>query len=237
MQEGEGAPGDRPPRGGVGGPRPAPLRIPFRRRARVVAWAKVALPLVALGLLSTVFLLARGPREGAIPFGRIEEIAREQRIEAPRLAGLAPDGTAVELSARRLSPVPGRRDVFVLEAPVLVAEGADGSRARVAAARGEADGTTGRLRLTNGVRATARGAEGAWSLSAPSAEASLETGELRLSGPVRAEAPWGRIEAGALEVVRAPGRLLFTDGVRLLYVPRSRPPPGEAPDPSRPSAP
>src|SRR5687768_1056659 len=74
-------------------------RVPFRRRSRVVAWAKVLLPLGALGLLSTVFLLAREPLGVIdIPYAELEEIAREPRIDRPRLAGVAPDGTTVTLS-------------------------------------------------------------------------------------------------------------------------------------------
>ena len=47
----------------------------------VVSWAKIILPLVALGLLSTLFLFSRTPDPNrAIPFAAVdvEELAREQ---------------------------------------------------------------------------------------------------------------------------------------------------------------
>ncbi|KKK72711.1 hypothetical protein LCGC14_2901140, partial [marine sediment metagenome] len=75
--------------------------------SRLVAWLKVALPLLALAILSTVFLVAerRGTRN-EIPYsrGEIDEILREQRIRNPNYAGVTKDGSAVAFSADSARP-------------------------------------------------------------------------------------------------------------------------------------
>jgi len=206
----------------------APPRIPFRRRSRVVAWAKVLLPLAALALLSTLFLLARAPGGPAeIPFARIEEIAREPRMDRPRLAGVAEDGTTLALTADRVTPVAGRADAFALAAPRLETRSPEGGAARLAAGSGEVDGPSRSLHLTGGVRIEA---ERGIVVEAPELTADLDSGTLSAE-TVTAETPWGSIEAGALTLAQGEGkgaRLVFNRGVRLLYLPE-RPSPAEAP--------
>jgi len=192
--------------------------VPFRRRSRLIAGAKVLLPLAALGLLSTVFLLAREPGGPVdIPYARLEEIARDPRVDGPRLAGVAPDGTAVALSAERVSPLAGRLDAFTLEAPRLETSGTDGT-AILRAAAGEVDAAERTLRLTGGVQLeSSAGIE----VDTPEATADLATGTL-VAGSVIATAPLGRIEAGGLTLHQGEGegaRLVFNRGVRVLYHP------------------
>ena len=211
-------------------PRPpeAPPRIPFRRRSRVVAWAKVLLPLAALALLSTVFLVARGPgAEVEIPFARIEEIALEPRMDKPRLAGVAEDGTTVALTANRITPLAGRSDAFTLTAPRLETRSPEGGAARLSAGAGEVDGPSRSLHLSGGVRIEA---ERGIVAETPDLRADLATGTL-VAGAVTAEAPFGSIVAGALTLEQGEGngaRLVFNRGVRLLYQPE-RPNGPEAP--------
>jgi len=78
------------------------VRLDDNTYSRVVAWAKVLLPLLALALLSTLFLVARtvDPAQ-KLPFADIDvdAIAREQRIGAPKFNGVTKEGTAISLSA------------------------------------------------------------------------------------------------------------------------------------------
>ena len=56
------------------------------RRTRIVRWLRVILPLVALAILSVLFLLGRSPDpEARIPYaeGRIADLARSRGITAP----------------------------------------------------------------------------------------------------------------------------------------------------------
>ncbi|TNC46433.1 hypothetical protein FHG66_19035 [Rubellimicrobium rubrum] len=204
-------------------PGPAP-RIPFRRRTRAIAWAKILLPLAALVLLSTVFLLARAPGgQSEIPYARLEEIARDPRIDRPRLAGVAPDGTTVVLSADRLMPVRGRTDLFALDAPILETESPDGGTAHLTAGTGEVDGASRRLRLTGGVRIEASPGT---TVDTPELTADLQTGTAT-AGAVQAETPFGTVDAGGLLLTQGEGkgsRLVFNGGVRLLYEPQTHRP-------------
>ena len=211
---------DRPrvPSSPVPGSSVAPPRAPFRRRSRVVAWAKVLLPLAALALLSTVFLLARepgGPMD--IPYARLEEIARDPRMDRARLAGVAPDGTSVALSAERVTAMAHRPEAFALESPRLETSG-EGSDASVAAAAGEVDVSQRTLRLTGGVLIES---SAGLIVRTPRLSADLATGTLT-AGAVTATAPLGEIEAGGLTLVQGEGdaaRLVFNRGVRVLYHP------------------
>lgn len=213
-------------------PPPSPIASPplpraLRTRSRLVAWAKILLPLGALALMSTVFLIAREPGgEPAIPFARLEEIAREPRMDRPRLAGVTPDGTTLALSAERLVPLAGAPDRFTLVAPRLDTDAPKGGTLRLTATTGEVDGSTRRLTLSGGVRITA---SAGYSVETPDLSADLRSGALA-TGPVTAEAPLGRIEAGALTVTQGDedAQLVFNRGVRVLYHPQ---------DPSNPEAP
>lgn len=81
--------------------------------SRFVAWVKVILPLLALALLSTLFLFSRTPDPNrAIPFANVdvEELAREQSLGQPRFAGTLTDGREVIFTAERATPVADRPD-------------------------------------------------------------------------------------------------------------------------------
>jgi lipopolysaccharide export system protein LptC len=189
---------------------PAVGPSPFLCRARLVTWAKVLLPLAALLLLSTLFLVARAPEGASAPLPLIDAIAREPRVDRPRLAGVAADGTDLVLSADRLRPLAG--GAVALDAPRLEAVGADGRRARLAAATGESRGPT--LALGGGVRLEAEGVVA----TAPAVRADLWAGTAESAGPVLAAAPFGSLEAGTMSLDR--DRVAFGGGVRLVHLPR-----------------
>lgn len=216
--------------------RPGTLPVPFRGRTRLVAWAKVLLPLGALGLLSTLFLLARapdGPRavSDEIPFARIEEIAREARIDQPRLAGLTADGTAVVLEAHRLLPLPGQPDGFSAAVPRLEIRSPEdvrgGLEATLEADTGEVLGPTRTLRLLGGVTLEgASPAAGPFSARLGDVTADLRNGTFAGLGGVEAETRLGSLHADAMRVEqgRAEGagagvRMVFNGAVRLVYLP------------------
>ena len=65
---------------------------------RVVTWLKIALPLAALAILSTLFLLAdKIDPEDALPYAEVdvEDLAREPRMTLPSNAGTTSDGAAL----------------------------------------------------------------------------------------------------------------------------------------------
>jgi len=217
--------------------------VPFRGRTRLVAWAKVLLPLAALALLSTLFLLAREPETpplpGDLPFSRIEEIAGDPRIDAPRLAGVAPDGTAVALRADRILPLPGQPDGFSALAPRLETRSPPGLggvmtaslTARLEAPRGEVSGPERTLRLMGGVTLEASSpAAGPLSARMGAVAADLATGTLTASGGVEAEGRLGSIRADSMRLVQGGtegsaggARVVFNGAVRLVYRPPALP--------------
>ena len=70
--------------------------------SRVVAWLKIALPLAALAVLATLFLLAdRIDPDDALPYAEVdvEDRARTPRMTAPTYAGVTSDGARTELTA------------------------------------------------------------------------------------------------------------------------------------------
>lgn len=75
--------------------------------SRVVGWLKVLLPLSALALLSTVFLVAHKPDHGTgIPFSMrdLKELASEQRLTDPVFSSVTDEGQRVVITADEAVP-------------------------------------------------------------------------------------------------------------------------------------
>ena len=187
------------------------------RHSRLVGWAKVLLPLAALCLLSTMFLLARAPGGTSdIPFAEIEEIAREQRIAAPRFSGVAANGADIEVSARTARP---EGALFTIDAPRARMLLPGGGEVTVTSGSGtiSADGRSARLTGLAHVDSTL-----GYQMETAGMEADLDTGRLSSLGPLEVRAPYGALTAGALtlDASDAGGEsLVFSGGVRLLYRP------------------
>ena len=83
--------------------------------SRVIAWLKILLPLVALGILSILFLVARtiDPAQN-LPFADVDiaEITRDQRVSRPNFSAVTADGAAITLSASTARPVPGSPEII-----------------------------------------------------------------------------------------------------------------------------
>ena len=76
-------------------------------RTRTVRWLRVLLPLLALAMLSTLFLFSRGSDgESQIPYADVdaEAMARDPRLVAPEYAGVTPDGAQLTLRATEAAP-------------------------------------------------------------------------------------------------------------------------------------
>lgn len=76
------------------------------RHSRVVSWLKVLFPLIALALLSTLFLLSRAIEpQAVIPFAdkEVQERLRDQQITGPFYSGTTADGDLISFSAEKLT--------------------------------------------------------------------------------------------------------------------------------------
>lgn len=193
--------------------------------SRRVAFLKVVLPLAALAILSTLFLLSNSTDQNAtIPFSdaEIAERIRDQQITAPRFAGTTTGGDEVFLSATKAVPGnSGRPDIAQdLRGEIRLAGGGTVTFASqrgwinvpddAAFFRGEVTITTdtGYHLVTDRLTTAVRRLE----IIAPSA--------------VSGTGPLGDLQSGAMHI-SAPGtdaseaHLVFTDGVKLLYDPRT----------------
>lgn len=198
------------------------------RRSQIVGWLKLVLPLAAIGLLSTLFLVSdRVDPSRALPFAQIdvEALAREPRIDMPRYAGMTDDGAAVVVIAREVRSDPMAERLLNARDLVATLETPDGATSQVFADIGEIDRTSEELRLTGNVRlATSAGQV----IQSGHMVARLDRTHVQSPGPVTTEVPGGRLDAGAmllsLEHDQFPGEdgayvLVFTAGVRMLYTP------------------
>ena len=191
--------------------------------SQVVGWAKILLPLCAIGLLSTLFLLARSTTEpNEIVLEQVEAIAREQRLSAPEFSGLTDDGAVIVISASTARPDTTRPDTISIDDVRLRMDNADGSNVEVTATMGEIDGRAGIASLLGLARlVTSSGYE----METNGLIAELDTGLVTTDGLLEIHAPFGQLTAGKVTFQMASEgisqEMLFTDGVRLLYTPQT----------------
>jgi lipopolysaccharide export system protein LptC len=189
----------------------------IHRWSRFVTLSKLVLPLAALGLLSTLFLFARGPNAPTeIPYAELEVIAQEQRISAPAFSGLAQDGSVFSVSADTIRPLPGTTNQFGITAFAAALTNPDGLVIDLTAAEGLLDGRAQTVVLEGLARITT---SSGFAMETRGLRADLQAGIIETEGGLEVRAPFGSLTAGALRVEPG-GRMLFSAGVRLLYQPQ-----------------
>ncbi|MFS4581720.1 LPS export ABC transporter periplasmic protein LptC [Phaeobacter sp. C3_T13_0] len=191
--------------------------------SRLVAYLKVLLPLMALALMSTMFLISRGVNTDAvIPFAQqdLEDRTRGQQITAPFFSGTTAQGDEIMVTAAIARPGGSGKPATAvnLEAEIRMI---DGGRIML-------NSETGSLRpdkdmasfrgdveiLTNdGLRITTQ--ELNTTLSAVQADS---------PGPIQAAGAIGDLTAGAMQIDTktegGPVHMVFNNGVKLLYDPQ-----------------
>lgn len=196
--------------------------------SRMVGWLKVALPLAALAILSTLFLLAdRIDPNAAIPYAEVdvEDLARDPRMTAPTYAGTTSDGAGITLSAAEAHPAGGDQNA-VASAVVALLETPDGERIDITATRAEIDAPAKVLHLAEGVRlATADG----YVIETAEMTANLDRTQVESTTPVTITSPLGDLAADSFALTQDqsdPGAylLVFKGGVKLVYQPGGKNP-------------
>ena len=192
--------------------------------SRFVATVKVLLPLAALALLSTMFLLSRKVDPTAsIPLARVdvERMVREQSISAPTYATVSANGTAISITADRVVPEAGGNNQALAEALVARFEYPDGTVTDVRSDGGRMSTTEGWAVLEgNVVLDTSDGMQ----MTTEALKTALNGDWLRSDVAVTVTGPLGRLEAESMEILHSktlPGRYVanFNGGVKLLYTP------------------
>jgi lipopolysaccharide export system protein LptC len=191
------------------------------RYSQFVMAAKIILPLLALGLLSSLFLLSGAPDgEQTIPFSEmeLEEIVEGQRILRPRYQTVLDSGATARFTAESARPDLRNPDRFMASEITGQIVQPDGIQIDFRGAEGVMDNASRTLRIDGGLRLSRTDG---FTLSARGAEVALDgqwaetTSDVIVLGPgltlsagravMRPDA-----DSGAREVV-------FTDGVKLVY--------------------
>ncbi len=193
------------------------------RHTRVVGWLKVILPLTALAILSTLFLVARRiDPEAALPYAEVdvEDLAREPRMTAPTYAGLTSDGAALTLSAEEARPSADGSPAKAVGLRLTLAT-PDGAQTELVAASAAMDEAAREVLLSGGVVFTT---SSGYRMETAEVAAKLDRTGLESRAPVVAAGPPGDIRADRMALSqdnRTPGAyvLVFKGNVRLVYQP------------------
>lgn len=192
--------------------------------SRVVAWLKILLPLLALAILSTLFLVARAidPAQN-IPYADVDinELALEQRIGKPNFSGLTHDGAAVTLSATKALPDPNNRDRVVGNEVAAGIDLPDGTRIDIVANKVGINASAQVVDLTGDVSLTA---SNGYTLVTETLTVSFVETRISARGGVEVLTPLGNLTSGEFLITGNPDTttdyiLVFKDRVRLVYTP------------------
>ncbi len=195
--------------------------------SRVVAWMKILLPLVALGLLSTIFLFSKksDPTEDLPIRTRaiLEEKESEQASNATYSATMD-DGALLTLRAAMTRPDPDAADGLVASDFAAQMDMTDGSRINLSSPDAALDNEASTATLRGGVRIIS---STGYTIETDTLKAATNRIAAESEGPVTATAPEGTLTAGRMvitDLAESGGddvQLLFTDGVKMIYEPQS----------------
>ncbi|TLP65709.1 hypothetical protein FEE96_09405 [Parasedimentitalea maritima] len=193
------------------------------RYSRMVAFLKVLLPLTALVLLSTLFLISRGvDTDATIPFAEheIEERMRGQQVTAPFFSGTTAQGDEITVTASIARPG-GLASPAVATDLQAVIKMADGGRLTLTSNSGEVYLDKDIASFSGDVAITSTsGLE----VTTDLLNATLSGISANSPGPVTATGPIGVLNAGSMQLETktqgGPLQMLFNNGVKLVYDPQ-----------------
>lgn len=195
------------------------------RHTRIVLWLKVALPLLALAILSTLFFVAETlDPEAAIPYAEVDvdRILREQGMTDPTFGGVTSDGVQIALSAASVRPDQSQRDRVIGTALVSEIDFPSRGAITIQSPEGIINSATQEAILQGG--AVLESTNG-YTVSTERIVTSIERTSAETDGSVRATGPAGILTAGRMSLTRQQGEpggylLVFKDGVKLVYEPK-----------------
>lgn len=189
--------------------------------SRVVAVLKIALPLVALAILSSLFLVSRGINpEDAIPYAKVdvEERLREPRLTNAGLSGVTQDGAALTLNMAEARPQTGGGGTATGISGTLATP--DGANTGITASGAVVDPAAKTVELSGGV--TLKSSTG-YTIASPGFGLATDRTWMESRGAVQADGPLGKLTADQMKLDRAAREkgylLVFNGNVRLLYQP------------------
>ncbi len=197
--------------------------------SRLVQILKIALPLAALAILSTLFLLSRQIRIGDLPAGAgfdITILREAQGFGSPSIVGTTPQGDTIRISARRFIPDLSLTGGFRATEIAIVVERSESELIEFSAASGELAGPQQDVVFFGGVVVKMAGGV---EISTDRIEARPDLSQIHAPGAVSGQTPFGDFSAGSMTLSRdrtpdgpAQYSVLFQNGVKLLYFPKEQ---------------
>lgn len=190
--------------------------------SRLVAWMKIILPLVALGLLSTLFLISRGVDLSNYPAVEIdlEQRAQEQGATRPSFAGVTRGGDEITVLAERARPDLSDPKRVIAEDVSAEMRLLRGAIIRVSAR--QADLHQGRFSADLDGNVIIRTSDG-YVIETDRLNTHFDVLHAETPGEIRGLGPPGRITAGKMiltsDAETGDAEILFTEGVKLVYTP------------------
>lgn len=197
--------------------------------SRVVAWLKVTLPLVALAILATLFLLAdRIDPDAALPYAEVDvaDRARAPRMTAPTYAGTTSDGAALTLQAAEARPASAETKALAQDL-LLTLDTPDGGHTNLRAVTAVMNEQSRQIVLAGGVEVTT---STGYVLTTEGMRVNLDRSGLESTAVVKATGPAGEIVADKVTLRQdnqTPDAyvLVFKGAVKLVYQPGGSPAP------------
>lgn len=191
---------------------------------RLIGWLKIVLPLAALAVLSTLFLVARTiDPEDAIPYADVDVSERlaEPRMTDPTYAGVTDDGAALTLTADEARPQGDTPNSNTAKAIVGSLETPDGGRTDLRAATAAIDNPARVVTLAGGVEIQS---SSGWLMQTDALRAKMDLTDIETLAPVTATGPAGTVTADAMRLRQDSQNpdhylLVFNGGVKLIYLP------------------
>ena len=187
-----------------------------------VAWLKTLLPIVALGLLSTIFLFSgKVDVTQSLPYAErnIAEIIREQRITQPYFTGIASNGTEIALSAAYASPQVEKAHILEITDLSVVLRSTSDRMVQVTAGRGALDSARQTAQISTDVHIAAL--PDFW-VTTEALDMNFNQGFISAKGGFQGVTALGAITAGEmhLQMTADDQQIVFLHDVRLVYSPK-----------------
>lgn len=191
--------------------------------SRMISFLKVLLPLAALAILATLFMLSRSDDTIAkIPFAE-DEIAdrtRNQQVTSPFFSGTTPKGDEIIITASLARPggpnVPA--EAVNLSGRIKMA---DGVRMTLESDTGSFDITTDMAKFLGNVRITT---STGFLILTEELNAALNDVSGSTPGSIEGSGPLGHFTAGQMQIEAengdGPVHMVFKNGVKLIYDPK-----------------
>ena len=186
-----------------------------------VAFMKILLPLIALGILSTLFLFSDNFDPGeAVPTAEIDlqQRAEDQGATNATFAGVTASGDKVLLVTEKSRPSADNPDVFLADDVLAEYLLSSGTAIDIRSLHGEMDQRNNSASLTGDVLVeTTTG----YTVSTDALSTQFDTLFAESLGPISGQAPAGDLTAGRMVLEHndetGTPHLRFTDGVKLVY--------------------